>query len=230
MVQRATDYATAQEVAVAVELARCGASAALIERVTGFGARWVRGAVRENGGVLARKPRDPMRWFEADPQRLLHAHYVVMAYERQSANLSAGRRLVDAYRAYRTVASQPGLLEINECAQIVELYQTNNARVRLCGECRVRYLVLSERSLCPVCRLMAREFCRGCQQPLEAQRSHSKAYCDSCSPRAARLARKRQARHTVNKGRRVMNENRQQLPLNLLSVITSTTRIAEPSG
>ncbi len=194
MVQRAADYDTAQEVFVAVELARCGAGASLIERITGFGPRWIRGVVRQNGGALARKPRDPLRWFEEDPQRLLHARYVVMAYECQPANLAVGRRLLGAFRAYRMVAQYPGLLDINECAQIVDLYQTGNAWVRTCAECRSPHLVLSERPLCPVCRSIAREFCRGCHQPLEARDGRSRAYCDACSPRAVRLALKRKAK------------------------------------
>lgn len=197
MVQRATDSETAHEVLIAEDLARCGGSAALIERLTGFGARWVRRAVKRNGGALACKPQDPLRWFEKHPERLLHARCVVMAYERQPANRSPGRRLYDAYLAYRTLAPQSGLLDVNKCAEITQLYQSHNAWVRTCRECHLPHLVLSERSLCPVCRLLAREFCRGCSVLLPTRNNSARAYCDDCAPRASRLARKRQAKRPV---------------------------------
>jgi hypothetical protein len=194
MVHRAADYYTAQEVFVAVELARRGAASALIERLTGFGARWVRSIVREHGGALAMKSKDPLRWFEENPTRLLHARYVQMAYERQPANETMGRRLLNTYNAYRRVAAIPGLLGINECAQVIDLYQSGNAWVRECTECQQKHLVLTERTLCPVCRLMAREFCRGCGQPLPASVGRLRAYCDTCSPRSVRLAIRRRGR------------------------------------
>lgn len=191
MVQRATDAETAREVLVADELARCGASAALIERLTGFGSRWVRRTVRRNGGAMACKPQDPLRWFERDPERLLHARSVVLTFINQPANRSPGRRLLDAYLSYRALAPQPGSLEINKCAEITELYRNQSVWMRMCSECRLTHLVLSEHALCPVCRLIAREFCRGCRAPLPARSNPARAYCDQCTPRAARLARKR---------------------------------------
>ena len=191
---RAADYHTAQEVFVAVELARRGAASALIERLTGFGARWVRNIVREHGGALAMKSKDPLRWFEENPIRLLHARYVHMAYERQSVNETMGRRVLNTYDAYRRMASSPGLLDINECAQVIDLYQSGNAWVRECTECQQKHLVLTERTLCPLCRLMAREFCRGCGQPLPASAGRLRAYCDTCSPRSVRLAIRRRTR------------------------------------
>jgi hypothetical protein len=194
MVHRAADYHTAREVFVAVELAQFGAASALIERLTGFGPRWVRSIVRENGGTLALKSKDPVRWFEEKPERLLHARFVQMAYERQPSNESTGRRLLSTFAAYRRVAANPGLLDINECAQVIDLYQSGNAWVRECSRCQERHLVLAERALCPICRLMAREFCRGCGQLLPPAEGHPRAYCDACSPRSVRLALRRRVR------------------------------------
>lgn len=194
MAHRAVDYHTAKEVFVAVELAQSGAASALIERLTGFGSRWVRGIVRENGGALALKSKDPLRWFEEDPQRLLHARYVQMAFERQPANESTGRRLLSTFNAYRRVAANPGLLGINECAQVVDLYQSGNAWIRECARCQERHLVLSQRTLCPICRLIEREFCRGCGQPLPSPQGRVRAYCETCSPRPVRLAIRRRSR------------------------------------
>lgn len=185
---RSADYPTAQEIFVAVEMARVGAAAIVIERLTGFGARWARSIVREHGGALALKWKDPVRWFEANPERLLHAGYVQCAYDMQLTAQSVGRRLLGAYRAYRNATSEPGLLDINACAQIIDLYQSGNAWVRECTECGLRHLVLSERTLCPLCRIEGREFCRGCGQLLPENHPTLRAYCDACSPRAVRMA------------------------------------------
>jgi hypothetical protein len=194
MTQRAVDYPTAQEVFVAVELARQGAAAPLIERLTGFGPRWVRGVVRAQGGALAMKLKDPVRWFEGDPQRLLHARYVQMAYERQPANEALGRRLLTTYVAYRRVVPNPGLLGINECAQLIDLIQRGDAWVRDCLECQQKHLVIGDRATCPLCRFIERESCRGCGGALPIAQVRQRAYCDSCSPSAVRQALRRRTR------------------------------------
>lgn len=196
---RSADYPTAQEIFVAVEMAKLGAAAIVIERLTGFGARWARGIVREHGGALALKWKDPIRWFEANPERLLHAAYVQCAYDMQSTAQSVGRRLLAAYRTYRNATSEPGLLDINACAQIIDLYQSGNAWVRECTECGLKHLVLSERTLCPLCRIEGREFCRGCGELLPENHAPLRAYCDNCSPRAVRMAiyRRTHREHTV---------------------------------
>jgi hypothetical protein len=188
MTQRAVDVDTAREVFIAVELAKCGAASTLIERLTGFGTRWVRRVVRENGGALARKPRDPLLWFEQRPARLLDACLFQGAYEFQPLTLPPGQPLLDTYRLYRRNASGPGLLDINECAQIVDLCRSGDARIRECIECHEPYIVLSDRMTCPVCRIIDREFCRGCGKPFIQRDHHWRAYCDECSPRATRSA------------------------------------------
>lgn len=189
MLRRASDYKTAQEVAVAVDLARCGATVALIERMTGFGRRWIRGIMRKYGGKLARKSTGPVTWFEEKPQRLLQACYVVLAYECEAEEHSPGRRLVDAYREYRVVARDPGILTINECAQIVDLYRKGSAFLLSCTACKTVHLALSERPLCPMCRMMEREFCKGCQCPLKNR--GASLYCEACSPRWVRRSLQR---------------------------------------
>lgn len=190
MTQRASDYQAAEQVLIAVALARSGASATLIEQMTHFGVRWIRRTIRENGGVLALKSHDA-RWFERDPQRLLQAMFFWMSYQLQPANDLPGRRLVDAYCAYRAFAGA-GILDINKCAQVIELCQSQEAWMRTCSECRISHLVLSERALCPICRLIERSFCRGCGKALQADPARPRSYCPQCSSRSARLARKRQ--------------------------------------
>lgn len=194
--RRAADPNDAKEVIVAVELARCGAASGLVERLTGFGTRWVRSIVRENGGVIAMKSKDPMRWLEESPQRLVHARYIQTAYDVQPANESIGRRLINAYTAYRRVTPNPGLLDINECAQVIDLYQSGNAWVRECSQCQERVLVLSEHSQCPICRWMEREFCRGCgrELPTPGAEGRHRVYCDNCTSPSGRLAVRRRER------------------------------------
>lgn len=200
MLHRAVDYKTAQEVCVAVELARKGAGALVLERVTGFGSRWCRELVRDHGGPIARRLRDPHRWFEEDPQRLLHGTYVVMAYECQRVNRSPGRRLLGAYEYYRRITRQPGLLDVNECAQIIDLYQKGNAWIRPCKGCPLSHLVLYERPLCPVCRFLSKSLCRRCKEPLEDVPPGT-AYCNTCVEQLPNLAarRRREQRKRAHK-------------------------------
>jgi hypothetical protein len=70
MAHKATTPAVAERVLEARDLALAGSSSALIERLTGFGPRFVRKLVRDHGGAMARKPRDPKRWLR-DRQRLV---------------------------------------------------------------------------------------------------------------------------------------------------------------
>lgn len=185
MVQKAVDLETAQEVEVAERLAGLGASPALIERLTGFGPRWVRACVRRHNGPLAQKPRDPLRRFGDDPLRLLHAWIISsVMYDFQSSNSSPGARLLGAYLAYRGTARPPGVLDINECAQIIELYCRGEARLRPCAKCRTGHLVLSEgTSLCAYCFLKTRTFCQVCQQPMPPSPRHPRLYHPECAQR-----------------------------------------------
>jgi hypothetical protein len=191
---RAVDCETAQEVAVAEALAKLGAGAALIERLTGFGSRWVRDAVRRHAGPLAQKPRDPLKRFGRDPTRLLHGWMIcVVMYEYQLAYLSEGARLVEAYLAYRGIAQPPGILDINECAQIIDLYQSDNAWVQPCPQCHRKHLVLSERTVCALCATKASMFCKACDGPLEHRGGKIRTRHRECQPLVPNRARNRRA-------------------------------------
>jgi hypothetical protein len=195
IVRRAADFQTAQEVVLAVELARVGAASALIEQLTGFGSRSIRRIVREHGGALAMKFKDPVRWLEDDPQRLLHARFVLMPYVLQPSTDGIARKLLNTYNTYRQLVPPPQLLDVNECAQVIDLYQEGNAWLRECSDCQEMHLVLTERSSCPLCRFIAREFCRGCHTVLPPANGRPRgAYCDECSPRSVRLAIRRKTR------------------------------------
>jgi hypothetical protein len=194
VMHRAVDWETAQEVAVAETLANLGAGAALIERLTGFGSRWVRDAVRRHAGPLAQKPRDALKRFGRDPTRLLHGWMIcIVMYEYQPAYLSEGARLVEAYSAYRGIAQPPGILDINECAQIIELYQSNNAWVQPCLLCHRKHLVLSERTVCALCATRAIMFCKVCGEPLEHRDGRSRTRHRECQASAAKQNRSRRA-------------------------------------
>lgn len=195
MLHRAADYATAKEVCVAVELARFGATGALIERVTGFGTRWVRGIVREHGGAPAAKAKDVGRWLDQDPDRLLQARYATLLFEQQPLSKSLGSRILAAYRSYRNVPPDPVLLGITEFAQVIDLYQSHKLWVRSCPVCESRYLVHSEQGLCPQCRITAQTFCRSCERPLPAGLKRRRFYCDACAQRSVRSASRERDRH-----------------------------------
>jgi hypothetical protein len=189
MKRRASVYQAAEQVQIAVALARNKASATLIESLTHFGVRWIRRTIRQNDGALALKSRDA-RWLERDPKRLLQAVVFLRAYEQQPSSHLPGRRLLDAYAAYSVFAGT-GTLDINRCAQIVQLRQSKEARERTCSECRISHLVVCECALCPICRLIERSRCRGCGAQLPSDSVHSRRYCADCSPRSVRLRRKR---------------------------------------
>lgn len=195
MLHRAADYATAKEVCVAVELARFGATGALIERVTGFGTRWVRGIVREHGGAPAAKAKDVGRWLDQDPDRLLQARYATYLFEQLPLSKSIGSRILAAYRAYRNVPPDPVLLGITEFAQIIDLYQSHKIWLRVCPACESSYLIYSEQALCPQCRIDAQTFCRSCQAPLPAGLKRRRTYCEACAPRSIRNASRERGRH-----------------------------------
>jgi hypothetical protein len=187
MAHKATAPEAAERVLEARELACAGASTAVIERLSRFGPRFVRGLVREYGGALACKPRDPLRWLR-DHRHLAHVPYVVLFYECQLPNLSPASLLLDTFFSYRT-HTRPGILDINECHQIIELYQRGDLRERQCSKCPLTYFVLLEEPVCPKCRLKEQEFCRGCGAQKRQVDSHPRAYCDACSPTISRKAR-----------------------------------------
>lgn len=182
MPMKGTYLESADDVNVALELARCGASTALIRSLTDFGPRWVRGLVRQNGG-LAAKPVDLLRWFQKDPQRLIHGRCVVLAHERQPITLSKGRRLLNAYYAYRAVASQPGLLTILQCAEIIRMQEAGSVYTRSCAQCHLPYLVLNHQVECPVCHFVEKLSCRGCGAYMnvsDAALTLGRRYCEQC--------------------------------------------------
>ena len=190
---RAVDCKTAEEVLVADALATLGAAASLIGRLTGFGRRWIRVLVRGRDGPFGYKLHDAA-FFESDVHRRHHAWVSVVLYESQPANLSPGARLVGAYVVYRSRAVLPGLLTINEFAQVVELYERRDARLRECSNCHGEHLVFRERSLCPLCQMVLRTFCRCCGRQLEDNVRHTTFYCPACSKSPARVSARRRAR------------------------------------
>jgi hypothetical protein len=195
VIHRATAPEAAERVLQARDLACAGSSSTLIETLTGFGTRFVRSLVREYGGALATKPRDPKRWLR-EPRLLAHVPYVVLFYEYQRATMSVPERLLDTFYSYRTHA-RPPLLDVNQCAQIIDLYETNNLWERTCTKCPLTYFVLSEEPLCPKCRLKEQAFCKKCGLQKRRVDSHARVYCDACSSAIAKRAEKDPVRQAL---------------------------------
>jgi hypothetical protein len=194
MVQKAVDYETAQEVAIAETLAKLGASPVLIGQLTDFGSRWIRSLVRRYNGPLCQKPKDPLRRLADDPDRLLDGGAMCLVmYEFQPVSLSPGARLIEAYLAYRDMPQHTRVLDINECAWIIELYRTGSAWLRPCRVCRIPHFVVTENAICAVCALSERVFCKHCHQPLEP-RGASRQYHEQCARESLRERRRSSAR------------------------------------
>ena len=190
---RAVDCGTATKVLVAASLAKMGACVPVLERTTGFGARWARVLVKKHGGPLAYKTRDG-RYFDSDANRRHNAWLAVVLYDGR-VEKTPGAKLAAAYEQYRTHApSGAGVLTINEFAEAIELYLRREAQLRRCTECSEEHLVFEERPLCPLCQLMLRTFCRRCAAQLADGVRHTTLYCPSCSTSADRVAERRRAR------------------------------------
>ncbi len=183
---KVSELSDAQDVLIAVELAKLGASVHVIEGVTGFGSRWARRMVKENkgAGYGYRRKEYPAAWFDRDPERILHGWYVVSAFIANSYIPHYATRLMEAYMTYRLVTDHP-VLGINESFDIIDLYQQGNAWIRTCTSCHATHLVVSEHSQCPVCRRLEMMLCKGCGAPLPEKsklerRGRKRIYCDNC--------------------------------------------------
>jgi transcriptional activator FlhC len=198
---RVTDLTNAQDVILAHDMARVGGTPQLLERLTGFGARWARAVVKEECGVQPahRRKDDPAVWFEKDSERILHGYYVVKAYRRTNTDDHRASRLIEAYNTYRELSSDP-ILDINHCADIIELAETGMAWERTCSSCRMRHLVVTEHYECPVCRRLQAMLCKGCGDVLPEpnkteRRGRPRLYCNECETnRASRVLKSKRDR------------------------------------
>jgi Flagellar transcriptional activator (FlhC) len=152
MVHKPTSPEAAKRVLEARALAKAGASSALIVRISGFGPRFVRGLVRSQGGVPSRKPRNPARWMR-ERTRLAHVPYVVLFYESQYTTSSPADRLLRAYQLYESWLGEEKVLDLDQCAQVIDLYNRRLLRRCRCIRCPHTFLALTAQWLCPKCRL-----------------------------------------------------------------------------
>ncbi|MGI9295886.1 MAG: hypothetical protein ACR2PS_18035 [Pseudomonadales bacterium] len=200
---RITELDNAEDVILAYELATLGATPQLIERLSSFGARWARNVVREQCGVQSchRRKDDPANWFEKDADRILHGYYVVKAYWATNADDHRAKRLIEAFNTYRDMNFNP-ILDINQSADVIDLAESGMAWERTCSSCRLRHLVVSEHSECPVCRRLHAMLCQGCGDPLPEtnspeRRGRPRKYCEGCensrSSRVLKTDRQRRA-------------------------------------
>lgn len=176
----------AQNVIVAVELARLGATRQVIQRRTGFGHCWTRRIINENNedGSGYRRRSDPARWFAREPDRILHGSYIVKAYLANKPIAHPGDRLRRTYLTYQRMVDAP-VLDINVADEIIELYTTGMAWERTCADCGQVHLVVSDFSRCPVCRRVEAMLCKGCGGALPERsgverRGRPRLYCGRC--------------------------------------------------
>ena len=152
MAHKATSPETAKRVLEAQGLARGGASSALIGRLTGFGPRYIRALVKNQGGVLSRKPRHPRHWMR-ERSRLAHVQYIVLFYESQYAHASAAGRILRVYALYETWIGEQKLLDLDQCAQVIDLYERLGLHECHCKKCPHTFLAPTDELICPKCRL-----------------------------------------------------------------------------
>ena len=153
-VRKATDIATAQKVIEAVELAESGAGAPLIQRLTGFGARWSRRIRQDNKKARARRLGEPLQWVLQNSDRVLHAELLILIHQIQPRE-SEVRRLLDAFHSYRAVVGSP-VIDLDRAAQILTLFQPGEIPVRSCSKCPSPHLMFAANLQCPLCRFIAR--------------------------------------------------------------------------
>lgn len=189
---RVSDLANAEVVILAHELADLGGTAQLLERLTGFSARWCRSIVRGQGGMqgVQRRMDDPANWFDKDAERILHGGYVVKAYWATQAVEHRAKRLIEAFNTYREINFNP-ILTIVQCADIIDLAESGMAWERTCTSCRQRHLVVAEHPECPVCRRLRAMLCKGCGVPLPENKSKERRgrprwYCEICESSRSR--------------------------------------------
>ena len=192
MSQRNADVERAGRIYLAETFAGLGATSMLVERVTGFGSRLCRGFVHRHKGPLSQRPRDAL-YFDESPARRLDSWLYWTLYLDSPSSAPVGVRLLDAYLAYRAW-QQPGVLDINDCAQVVDLCQSGKVTLGSCKECRGAHLVFFEDRTCPECSFLARTFCRNCHAQLSEGTHHTTVYCPTCSTSPQRIALLRRAR------------------------------------
>ena len=152
MVYKATSPEVAKRVLEARALAKVGASSVLIRQLTGFDPRFVRRLVKAAGGKLARKPRAPERWMR-DRQRLIHVPCIVLFYESQDVRASLAGRLLRTYALYSAWIGEARSLDLDQCAQVIELYEQGCLLECQCTRCPYTFFALAQQSICPKCRL-----------------------------------------------------------------------------
>jgi hypothetical protein len=160
-VGKPTDCDTARAVILAADLARNGAAASLIARLTGFSHRWARAMAREHQTASPLRLGDPIAWFEASPRHQYLTHMFLFMYELQPTDQPAGTRLLEARDCLCLIARHHPPLDINRCAQLVELYERGDVRTAVCTRCPVERFVLSYIPVCALCQMRDAFLCEG---------------------------------------------------------------------
>lgn len=186
----------AQEILLARALAARGANVSTVTALTRHSQSYAKKIVRESDGEGAgrRKRRDSAMWFEGDLSRLIHAAEFIKIHRLTDASLRPAERMLNAFDGYCWASNDP-LLNINDCLELIELYDTEQVSLARCATCETEYLQCIELSKCPVCRRLEKMRCRtsGCENLLPdgpRKRGRPREYCSECEA-AGRNRRKK---------------------------------------
>jgi hypothetical protein len=198
-----------QSIHVATALAKLGATIHLIVTLTRLSRRWARVIVADvEKPVIERERRRSTTadWLEQDENRRVDATVFIKAYNSTSVNLSRARRMISAYRTYELSSCKINLT-VDQCHEILLLYENNGAWMETCSQCSSLHLVVRDTARCPVCDSMEGLYCQHCKQPMEPEdfregkRGRKQRFCrrSDCRKDRARIrAEKKTARGTTH--------------------------------
>jgi len=194
---------------VAAALAKLGATIHLIVTLTGLSRRWVRTIVEgEKKPAIERERRRSSitDWLEQDQKRRIDATVFIKAYNSTSIDISRARRVISAYRTYE-ISTGTINLSIDQCYEILLLYENNVAWMETCSKCSGLHLVVRDTAHCPVCDSLEGLYCQHCKRPIETEglredkRGRKPRFCrrpDCLKSRARIRAEKKSTRGTTN--------------------------------
>lgn len=184
----------AEDIALIHALASFGAPPQLVSAETGISIYTVRTVLKGRQSNPGECRKNWPWWFDAEPQRALHAHLFVKAHRRTGEASTRAARLVEAYTTYCEVVPDPHrLLTITAAAKGLELLRDGFAVERACSSCTMRHMSFEGQTRCPVCREAAGLLCRKCLAPIPLTARTTgkrKSLCDGCAPRGRKRSAK----------------------------------------
>ena len=195
-----------RSIRTATELAKLGATISLVVKLVGISKRWARVIVQDVKGEITESDRrrsDIADWLDQDPNRRMEATTFIQAYNSTQSTWTRTRRVISAYRTYQLTSSD-NPLSIDQCCEILELYEDSGAWLESCSNCFSWHLVVRETPLCPVCLSLDGLLCKHCKRPIESdtrteKRGRRPIYCkrpDCVKERELALSKRKSMRGT----------------------------------